>query len=186
MINMMKKILLTTVLFLFVFQGIALAGFKVWIKPDFSHQIPFDVEKEEMVEGAITVKNQNDFTIKGRAEADVAWASIVPKDFSIPPANEINLDYTINTPNQEGTMKGAFKITEWSEDSAEGVGMAGRYSTAIPFTLQVQAVERPETTTQPVKPEPTYLLPTNFILAAILIIIACVVVLILWLSQRKQ
>lgn len=172
------------VLFLFVFQGIALAGFKVWVQPDFSHQIPFDVEKGEVIKGVITVKNQNDFTIKGQTESDVAWVSIVPKDFTISSANEINLDYTINTPNQEGEIEGTFRIIEWADESTEGVGMAGKYSTAIPFTLQVKS-EQPETTTQPIKPKPTYLLPTKFILVVILIIIVCVVVLILWLSQRK-
>jgi len=183
---MIKKILLITALFLFLFQGIVLAGFKVYVKPDFSHQIPFDVDKGEVVTGTITVKNRNDFTIEGEAESSVAWASIVPTTFSISPDNEITLDYTINAPTQEGVIEGDFKILEWADESTGGVGMTGKYSTVVPFTLQVQTIERPETTTQPTKAEPKYLLPTSFILAIVLIIIACVVVVILWLSREKK
>lgn len=182
---MIKKILLITLLCLILSQGIALATFKVWVSPDFSPKTPLDVKKGEVKKGVITVKNQNDFTIKGQAQSSVTWASIVPNDFNIAPANELKLYYTINTPNQEGTVEGAFNIVEWGDDSTEGIGMTGKYSTVIPFTLQVQGEGVQPETTAPIESEPKYFLSTNFILAVISIIIACIVAIIFLESQKK-
>jgi hypothetical protein len=186
---MIKKFLLIMFLCSILLQGIALAGFKVWVSPDFDHKTPFDVKRGETIKGLITIKNQNDFTVKGQAESTVAWASITPKDFSLSPNGEIKLDYMISTPNQ-GSTEGAFKIIQWAEESAQGIGMTGKYSTVIPFTLQVDGEVIGQTTieptsTEPIKSEPKYFLSINFILAIIALIVACITAAIFLLSQKK-